>query len=663
MGFSAGSPGGGWFSVNSDNNQYQYNPEGQDRGAVVRGDLLLSPYLMFCSKPNSTNPQQVSPFHLLENAQPTWGDQGSQAQSPSLKRFVITTSPVNYLDEQGQSGHFYNPNTLLLNLDTAHLYTTKVDPRGESNIENIGVPWSQPAITGDKETCEGFYHQEQGLQNTSFPVRGLPVQFRKVFFKGEPYTAGSGCLEPDKEGCNGYYAHFLCSAPVQNNCTGTDAKALCENSRDENWNYLDGTESSWESFDIGCSAGCEVGFSAVSGTGALSDSYGSPNYETLNSGDGFRLSGACNNFLAFSGKGVSLSQVQFNDLEDNELSGVYASIVEIEQCEGFSHISGTGSLLEENYSLKNSGDFALSGGCENYLVFSGDGWETKQIKFNDDESLDELSGKFATVISLDASGGGCPASFSSLSGWEGLVDEGDPIYTVESSGSFLLSGECDNILIFSGANTRQEQIAFNDESDFSGKYGTLVKINQCAGFSHISGSYSLLDDSDFEYINSPKKVRDKENSFEITGQCDYLVFSGNSVSTSQIQFDETAEAGDLSGKFASVISIDACSTGFNRVGGSGILYGEPYVVTDYLTAAQNTVIDLKGGCSNIVVFSGGCDSINVKQIKYTNSASTALTGKYATVISLFDDFQTTGVGLCQPDGTIISGDILFRPHP
>lgn len=120
-----------------------------------------------------------------------------------------------------------------------------------------------------------------------------------------------------------------------------------------------------------------------------------------------------------------------------------------------------------------------------------------------------------------------------------------------------------------------------------------------------------------------------------------------------------------------------CSNAIAEIATTGyILDGSPY--TQYYTEkdivwgdadgsnhdGKGQIMTLSGGCSDMLIFSGACNAVSaVRQIKFSDSADDAVTGKYATVVQLFADFVATGVGLCLGDdeGTIVSGNILFQP--
>ena len=87
------------------------------------------------------------------------------------------------------------------------------------------------------------------------PIKGAPIEFRKVYFQGVPKdkdgkdlncTLGAGITHSKN-----YYSHFLCSNPIkQYECI---EGGISYNPRNEYINLLDGEVSDWKDFDIGAS--------------------------------------------------------------------------------------------------------------------------------------------------------------------------------------------------------------------------------------------------------------------------------------------------------------------------------------------------------------------------------------------------------------------------
>lgn len=198
-----------------------------------------------------------------------------------LKRFTLSVAPL-----QGVSGPFPNDgaNKFLVNLDTEHLYTAT------GRYGSYGNAWEAPSPDGDAQ-CYDKYGTSNGAYTIPVPVQGLPIEFRKVYFRGTPvdeYGKIIGCSGGSgSSGANAYYAYFACSKPTLQPCTGdeydtNDGSGCSYNPRNENFGIMDGEVVDWATFDIGggggggggLGGGCSDVYSMMSGRSWLNEETG-----------------------------------------------------------------------------------------------------------------------------------------------------------------------------------------------------------------------------------------------------------------------------------------------------------------------------------------------------------------------------------------------------
>ena len=197
----------------------------------------------------------------------------SQLQSPStleegavstpIKRYSIAVAPLQ-VGAEGAALNYPNDggDKWLINLDSEQLYTA---PRNSLTAPgfDFGKPWVSPGTAGSQ--CFDKYSSSNGAYQIPIPVQGAPVEFRKVYFKGQEIDSDGAA----GTGCNSYFAYFACSNPVRQNC---NVNGTGYNPRNENFGILEGVVDSWENFDVSCAgsggSGCSNVYSKVSITGS-----------------------------------------------------------------------------------------------------------------------------------------------------------------------------------------------------------------------------------------------------------------------------------------------------------------------------------------------------------------------------------------------------------
>ena len=180
---------------------YMPDPEGP------AGENRLTPYVLIGGPGQYTlaRPAFSSPAALEDSSSFT-----------PIKRFTLAVAPLQDSDASFPNSGLYN---WMINLDNEQLYT----PGGFS----FGKPWAGanlPKTDNPDEYCGGYW-DDDGAYLTPVPVQGLPIEFRKVYFRGESIdvsgkvvgcSGGSG--SSGSSGCNTYYAYFACSRPVEQSC-------------------------------------------------------------------------------------------------------------------------------------------------------------------------------------------------------------------------------------------------------------------------------------------------------------------------------------------------------------------------------------------------------------------------------------------------------------
>ena len=339
-----------------------------------------------------------------------------------VKRLAIVIAPV--LNTQGGTPLNY-PNEgrdkWMMQLDSADLYTNP--------IGTFGKQWSDPSPDSEA-ACFEKYGINDGAYSSSAPVQGLPITFKKIYFRGQE-TNFDGKITGS--GCNSYYAYFPCSDPVHQNCY---SGGTGYNPRNENYGMMDGVVTDWSGFDIGCGGGgggqvCESGLQV---TGINSDNSGQFEYS------GTPWSGnQCDNFFAVSGCGV---EIQYINATGGPFEGKRGPLIEFEQKELF--------VGEYEYSVEDQyqkGSYASTGcSCDDLVLFTGNVIVTP-IKATGEEVFNgRASGACGYLVTVGDGGGGLACDKNQILNCLGYFETG--MRLVFASGQYDETGMCDvNLLV------------------------------------------------------------------------------------------------------------------------------------------------------------------------------------------------------------------------
>jgi len=233
------------------NNSSPYYLDGAAKNDFGEGNL--SPYVAFYGGGINTNYPDTKKPHEL------------QSDFSLLSRYAVVVSPLDN-DTYPNSGK----QKWLVNLDTEQLYTANPQKDGQYKF---GADYVAPASVGSN--CWDRYGTSDGVYSSPVPIHGAPVEFRKIYFRGQPvdqYGKISGCVSGTGGSCETYFAYFACSKPVRQDCD--DGSGCSYNPRNENYGIQEGVVVDWEDFDIGCGggggsssgSGCSNSYSLVSGT-------------------------------------------------------------------------------------------------------------------------------------------------------------------------------------------------------------------------------------------------------------------------------------------------------------------------------------------------------------------------------------------------------------
>ena len=334
---------------------------------------LLSPYVTI-GGPNEFGPEATS-----QNT-PISSNTTSETEGRfPIKRFVLSVSP---LVETPAGGNLNYPNSgsekWLIDLDATQLYT----PGSGIGAEYGGV-WQDPSEDSEASCC-AKYDDEEGAYLHKAPVQGLPISFKKIYFRGSEVDSCGGITG---SGCNSYYAYFPCSDPIQQIC-GTG-----NNPRDENFGIMEGVVSSWTDFDIGCGDGGSTCISGLQVTGVGSGNSGHYPY----SGTPWSGQDSCDNFFAVSGCGVEVHYVNATGGPFSGKRGPFLTFPERKL-----YVGDYKASTEDNYITGDSAHTDCS--CDEVLVFSGVGGinvSSRRIKATGDGfNGRDLSGACGSLVTI-----------------------------------------------------------------------------------------------------------------------------------------------------------------------------------------------------------------------------------------------------------------------
>ena len=510
-----------------------------------------------------------------------------------LYRFTVHVSP--FKDVSYPAG--VNQNAVIF-LDSTQLFTLENYKFGE------GTSISSP------QSNEPFYYNpgQDGVYTAPTPLRGAPIQFRRVYFRGKKVDPNKGHVTENEE--KTFAAYFPCSLPIEQTITQSSDEAdepigTVYNSRDLNFSYSEHANIlSWEDIDIGSS---ELSCNPFSGFEANSGD----TYDLSSSGcTGFVISGTSGidtviteNVLTISFTGDASGCNPFSGFESN-LGNTYG--LEIDTCTGFVFSGNSGintSIVDNILTISFTGDTSGSGfGCNPFSGFEANSGNTYTLSgsgcsgftFSGINGIDtSISGNI-----LNISYTGCENPFSgfesNLGNTYDLFDSGC-IGFVFSGNSGINTSIVDNVLTISF--TGENEANCNPFSGFEANDGDTydLDIDTCTGF-FISGT-SGIDTVITENVLTISFTGDASGCNPFSGfesnlgntygleidTCTGFVFSGNSgintsivdnVLTISFTGENEANCNPFSGFEANDgstdgLSIDKC-TGFVFSGHDGI---------------------------------------------------------------------------------------------
>jgi len=168
----------------------------------------------------------------------------STANRNSIHRFVLNVAPLSN-ETYPHSGNAIS----LVNLDTIQLYIKK------PGDYKFGSDYEPPEENQDADSCLDKY--PSNYDSAPIPIKGAPIEFRKVFFQGIPRNEDGASPECQGEtsSVENYYAYFACSKPIKQDCTDSQSIGCTYNPRNEYFNFIEGEVSDWKNFDVGGGGG------------------------------------------------------------------------------------------------------------------------------------------------------------------------------------------------------------------------------------------------------------------------------------------------------------------------------------------------------------------------------------------------------------------------
>ena len=333
-------------------------------------------------------------------------DNGVDSIPNGLNRFILNISPLNQSTYPN-----YGSLKTLVNLDTAQLYAPNPKIR-----YTYGGTWTAPA----PEYCSPYFtNKEGGVYKNPTPIRGAPVEFKKVYFRGKLVDREKGyALDGDSGNCRTFHAVFACSNPIEQ--TIYQEEEDCDepsgtlyNPRDENFSHSNyATERSWEEIDIFCGEG---------GSGSGCESFSTISGQTYDSYEGLGLTGyeasGCDN-LIFSGCSGILTKLTDNQITvcytgcQESFTGFHANFGEYKAsgCDSF-HFMGVSGI---HTSITDNVLTITDTGCrETFTKFLGDAGNYEAngcdlFNFNGGTSIKtSISSNTLTISGPSFSSSGC----------------------------------------------------------------------------------------------------------------------------------------------------------------------------------------------------------------------------------------------------------------
>jgi hypothetical protein len=292
----------------------------------INYDNMPSPFYQGGSNYQEKGESNLFPYLAIRGAEIFDNDSsienksdGVDSISGGLNRFTLNISPLN----QGTYPNYGSIKTLV-NLDTAQLYAP--NPKIKYTY---GGAWEEPT----PEPCSPYFTNKQyGVYQNPTPIRGAPVEFKKVYFRGKLVDKEKGYVLDSESGkCRTFHAVFACSNPIEQ--TIYQEEEDCDepsgtlyNPRDENFSHSNyATERSWEEIDIFCGEG-----GSGSGSGECFE-FNVGRYNASNSGlyeTGSSATGCdtCGSIILFSGDGVTLTNSKGIAGDDSGYCGTLLNI-------------------------------------------------------------------------------------------------------------------------------------------------------------------------------------------------------------------------------------------------------------------------------------------------------------------------------------------------
>lgn len=314
---------------------------------------------------------------------------GAEAPSDTYQRSSILHGfTINIAALKNESYPHYLYNKSLINLDAQQLYS----PRPKVNYE-FGKDYVE--ASPDSICPPYFTIKAGGCYDAPVPIRGAPIEFRKVYFRGNLVNTNKGYIPSGETFPRAFQAIFACSKPIEQSTFSPDdtcepyVKDTLYNSRDDNFELSEyATERDWDEIEIFSQPGCKNAFRLFTGKSFYSGDDSELKDTLIETGymasgcDTFRFEGI-SGIVATIGSGILTIAYTGNCSGELSLTGIFSNSGQYtgssDGCEGFtfSGINGVHTSIEEgsnqliiNYTGGSGGG---GGGCNSpFTGFSSD---------------------------------------------------------------------------------------------------------------------------------------------------------------------------------------------------------------------------------------------------------------------------------------------------
>ena len=307
---------------------------------------------------------------------------------------------INIAALKNETYPYYLYDRSLINLDAQQLYS----PRPKVNYE-FGKDYV--AASPDSLCPPYFTSKAGGCYDAPVPIRGAPIQFRKVYFRGNLVDTDKGYIQTGETFPRAFQAIFACSKPIEQSTFSADdtcepyVKDTLYNSRDDNYELSDyATEREWDEIEIFSQPGCENAFKLFTGQSFYSGD--DSELEGTLMETGYTASG-CDTFRFEGTSGIAAT------IQSGTLTIAYTG-----NCSGELSLTG---ILSNNGSYTGS-----SNDCEGFIFSGVSGIET---------SIEEGSNVLIINYTGTGAGGGgggagsgCSGYITSFSGTNGTTETG-----------------------------------------------------------------------------------------------------------------------------------------------------------------------------------------------------------------------------------------------